>query len=200
MHPILLPQTAEEVMANPKDSTGKDEAIQTDWHVLTGAPCSGKTAVINELARRGFGVVHETARAHIEDKLAQGLSLEEIRRDEAAFEHLILERKLAIEKRLDPEKTVFFDRAVPDSIAYFRLAGLDASEPEAISIRVRYKKVYLLDRLPVRKDSVRSEDEKTAERIEALLIECYRGLGYPVIRIPVSSVFRRADLILKHLE
>ncbi|MBW2239191.1 MAG: AAA family ATPase [Deltaproteobacteria bacterium] len=32
---------------------------QTNWHVITGAPCSGKTSVICELERRGHPVVHE---------------------------------------------------------------------------------------------------------------------------------------------
>lgn len=187
-------------MINPVDRTEKDRRIQTNWCVLTGAPCSGKTAVINELARRGYGVVHETARAHIEGKLAQGISLDRIRGDVAAFEHLILEKKVVIEEALDMEKTVFFDRAVPDSIAYFRLADLDPSKPMSLGRRVRYHKIFLLDRLPVRTDSARREDEQTAKDIEALLVECYRDLGYPMIRIPVLTVSKRADLILQHLE
>lgn len=187
-------------MTNPEDRPEKKGRIKTGWCVLTGAPCSGKTAVINELARRGYGVVHEAARAHIEAKLAEGLSLDRIRRDESAFENLILEKNAAIEEKLDREKTVFFDRAVPDSIAYFRLAGLDPSRPLALGRRMRYKSVFLLDRLPVRKDAVRKEDEQTARDIETLLMECYRELGYSMIRIPVCTVSRRADLILEHLE
>ena len=187
-------------MTKPENRIGNDGVIQTRWYILTGAPCSGKTAVINELARRGYGVVHETARAHIEGKLAQGLSLDQIRRNELTFERLILEKKMAIEERLDGEKAVFFDRAVPDSIAYFRLADLDPAEPMAWSRRVRYKKIFLLERLPVKEDSVRKEDERTSMVIEALLLECYRGLGYSVIRVPVFAVSKRADLILEHLD
>jgi predicted ATPase len=186
-------------MANPETRAGNGPPVQTRWHVLTGAPCSGKTAVVNELARRGYGVVHESARAHIEAMLAEGYSLEEIRQDESAFEHLILAKKIAIEEKLDPGKTVFFDRAVPDSIAYFRLAGLAPSQPIRLSRRVRYREVFLLDRLPVRKDTVRKEDEETARAIETLLMECYQNLGYKMIRVPVFSVSRRADLILQHL-
>lgn len=118
-------------MVKPGNSTGKEGGIQTNWCVLTGAPCSGKTAVVNELARRGHGVVHEAARAHIEGKQARGFSLDRIRGDEVAFEHLILEKKVAI---------------------------------------------------------------------ETLLVECYRDLGYSIIRIPVFTVFKRADLILQHLQ
>jgi predicted ATPase len=59
-------------MANPESSAGRNGPMQTRWCVLTGAPCAGKTAVINELERRGHGVVHEVARAHVEAKLAEG--------------------------------------------------------------------------------------------------------------------------------
>lgn len=187
-------------MAKPETSAEEERRIQTNWYVLTGAPCSGKTTVINELARRGHGVVHETARAYIEANLARGLSMDQIRGDESAFEHLILEKKAVIEEKLDIEKAVFFDRAVPDSIAYFRLADLDPTKPIVRSRRVRYRKIFLLDRLPVKEDSIRKEDEQTSAAIETLLVECYRDLGYSIIRIPVFTAAKRADLILQHLQ
>ena len=175
------------------------ERSATNWHVITGAPCSGKTTVIHELERRGYSVVHEVARAYIEAKLAEGFSLSQIRGNELAFEQRLLEEKVAIEKKLRAGNTIFFDRSVPDSIAYFRLSGFDPSEPIAQSRRRRYKHIFLLDRLPARKDTVRKEDDRTASIIETLLIECYSDLGYPLIRIPVSSVSDRIDAILKHL-
>jgi predicted ATPase len=187
-------------MAKSKNMPGRYGLAQTNWCIITGAPCSGKTAVVTELARRGFSVVHEAARAYIETQLAAGLSLDRIRGDNDVFERRILERKMAVECRLDTNKTVFFDRAVPDSVAYFRLAGLDPSEPMAFGRQVRYKRVFLMERLPVQKDAVRREDEKTAKAIEDLLVECYQALEYPLIRIPVLSVSKRVDLILQHLE
>jgi predicted ATPase len=44
---------------------------KTNWYVITGAPCSGKTSVIRELEKRGYRVVHEVARAYIEGKRAE---------------------------------------------------------------------------------------------------------------------------------
>lgn len=176
------------------------EGVSTNWHVITGAPCSGKTTVIRELECRGYSVVHEAARAHIEAKLAEGLILAQIRGDGLAFERRLLEEKAAIESKLEIRDTIFLDRAVPDSIAYFQLSGFDPTEPIAQSRRRLYRKVFLLDRLPAQKDAVRKEDDGTASRIESLLIDGYRGLGYSLIRIPVSPVTRRVDAILEHLE
>jgi len=49
---------------------------QTNWHIITGAPCSGKTTVINEIERRGIRVIHEVARAYIDRQLGKGLRFE----------------------------------------------------------------------------------------------------------------------------
>ena len=46
-------------MVNLGNRSEESEGIATNWHVITGAPCSGKTTVIRELERRGYSVVHE---------------------------------------------------------------------------------------------------------------------------------------------
>jgi predicted ATPase len=167
----------------------------TRWCVLTGAPCSGKTSVIEELHCRGFRVVHEAARALIDAQLREGRRLEEIKADAAAFEGRVFRSKLAVEKRLPAFELVFLDRALPDSIAYYRLEGLDPAQPRRECRRVRYHRVFLLDRLQFTRDPVRSEDAATAERIEALIVEAYQSMGYPLIRVPVVPVAERADYI-----
>jgi predicted ATPase len=40
--------------------------VQTNWHVITGAPSSGKTTLIDQLAAKGFRTVPEGARLYIE--------------------------------------------------------------------------------------------------------------------------------------
>ena len=49
------------------------------WYVITGAPCSGKTSVIREIEKRGYGTVPEAARTYIKQELAQGLTLDKIK-------------------------------------------------------------------------------------------------------------------------
>ncbi len=120
---------------------------ETNWYVITGAPSSGKTTLLKELEKIGYRVVHEVARAHIETQMAQGRTLEEIRSDKQSFENRVLNRKIALEAQLPKHEVIVFDRAVPDSIAYFELAGLDTAEAIARSPRNRYRKVFLLDPL-----------------------------------------------------
>ncbi|GBC61292.1 hypothetical protein DENIS_2252 [Desulfonema ishimotonii] len=171
----------------------------TDWYVITGAPCSGKTTVINALNRMGFRVIHEAARAHIDGELKKGRTMAQIRGNTLAFQQHILRRKLTIEKRLSPRKTVFLDRGIPDSIGYYRLSGLSISEPMAHSRTVRYKKIFFFDRLGFQTDRVRSEDEATAARLDRLLREAYHTLGYNMVHVPVLPVAERTKFILKRL-
>lgn len=171
----------------------------TRWVVITGAPCSGKTSTINELEGQGYEVVHETARALINESLAKGLSLSAIKADELSFERNVLAAKIKAESALNPNSRVFLDRAIPDSIAYFKKAGFDITEPLESSSRFRYEKVFLLKRLPFAKDAVRSEDEATAERLELLLFEYYGMLGYHVIPVPIMPPADRTAFVLSHL-
>ncbi len=179
-----------------------DFKYQTNWCVVTGAPSSGKTSVVEELAHRGHAIQAEVARELIEECLRRGKSLAEIRDQPDGIRLLqrrILELKLAREMALDPETLVFMDRGMPDSITYFRLAGLDTLEAAASSRLFRYRAVFIFERLPIKKDGIRTESESDAAKIDILLEEDYRSLGYHPIRVPVLPIAERADFILQHL-
>jgi predicted ATPase len=173
---------------------------QTEWCVITGAPCSGKTSVIRELQHRGYQVVEEAARRYINGQLKKGRTLQEIKADVLLFEKTILYRKLDLENTLPPNKPIFLDRAVPDSIAYYIAEGLNPSESLAKSRIHRYRYIFLFDRLRLESDRVRSENEEKADKIDILLEDAYRRLGYDVLRIPVMPVKKRTDNVLSHLE
>ncbi|MGD2270731.1 MAG: ATP-binding protein [Desulfobacterales bacterium] len=171
----------------------------TNWYVITGAPCSGKTSVIRELEKRGYRVIHEVARAYIDQELAKGKTLKELKADVLSFERLILSRKIQIEASLPEDDIIFFDRAVPDSIAYFKLEGLDAQEPFEKSTHCCYKKVFLLDPLVFQKDPVRSENEAVAGELARLIESSYRMLGYQIVHVPVFSIEDRTEFILERM-
>jgi predicted ATPase len=172
---------------------------KTNWYVITGAPCSGKTSVISRIEQLGYRVVHETARAYINDELNTGRTLDEIKADMFIFESSIFYRKIKIEAALPEKAIIFLDRAIPDSVAYFRFAGLDPKEPEEISPGIRYRKIFLFDRLRIKQDEVRNENEEDSIVIDRLIEEAYRNLGYGITRVPVLPLERRVDFVLEHL-
>jgi predicted ATPase len=173
---------------------------RTNWYIITGAPCSGKTSVISALDQQGYRVVHEVARAYIDEELQKGKSLKQIKADPYQFENHIFLTKLKIEASLPENEIVFLDRAVPDSIAYFKLEGLDPGQPVEKSKLVRYKRVFQFERLAFLEDGVRSEDSLLAERIDTLLKDSYRKLNYEIVRVPAISVEERTKFILERLE
>ncbi len=168
-----------------------------NWHVITGAPCSGKTSVIREIGRRGYQVIHEVARAYIDRQLSRGRQINQIKADILQFERHILHEKLRIEASLKKAGPIFFDRGVPDSIAYYNLEGLDPAEPLRYSRRTGYSKIFFFERFDFLQDDVRSEDDEIAARLNNLLLDAYEKAGYNVIMVPVMAVKDRADLILE---
>ncbi len=170
---------------------------RTNWQVITGAPCSGKTAVISGLEHKGYRVVHEAARAYIDEQLQKGRNIRQMKADILSFESRILYKKIEIEQSLPDDVVIFLDRAVPDSIAYYIIEGINPEEPIHLSRSIRYKNIFHFERLGFEKDDVRSEDEKIAERLDRLLQKSYEMLDYDIIRVPVMSVKRRIDFILQ---
>ena len=181
------------------DQTRWGSAHPCNWHVITGAPCSGKTAVIQKLAASGYRIVPEVARTYIDAQLAKGKSLSTIKADPTQFEGHILMEKVGIERRLPKLETIFLDRAVPDSIAYYRLEGLNPAEPIRLSRLVRYRTIFFFEALPFEQDEVRTENQTLSQRIETLLFKAYHELGYAIIRVPVLSVTQRVAFILSHI-
>lgn len=176
---------------------GRAVSIQTNWCVITGAPSSGKTSVIDELKRRGYATDNEIARELIEKLMALGKSLADIRNQDSVQElqRNILKVKMEHEAALDPQETVFMDRGTGDSITYFRRAGLDPVTAMTACEKFRYRRVFLFDRLPLKKDNIRTESDEDAADIEKSLKSDYEDLGYKVVRIPVLPVAERADLV-----
>jgi predicted ATPase len=173
---------------------------RTKWYVVTGSPSSGKTTLIRELERLGCRVVHEVARNYIESQMEKGRTLEEVRADKRSFETYILNAKVAIEATLPKDEVIVLDRAIPDSIAYFEAAGLDATEAVEKSPRNQYRKIFLLDRLPYKTDHARIEDQETAMKLDQGLEQSYKMLGYDVVRIGPMSVQERLDIVVREIE
>ena len=173
--------------------------IQTNWCVITGASCSGKTTLIIMLARNGFRTVPEAGRKYFEGELAKGRVIEEIRADPATFTPQVYDIMLEHERGLRAAEIVFLDRALPDGFAFYRLAGLNPNQILPDCFQHRYACVFLLNRLPFQKDGVRVADDETAAYLESWILRDYRALGYQVIEVPVLSPEGRFEFVLRKL-
>jgi predicted ATPase len=165
--------------------------------VITGAPSSGKTSVIDELGRRGYHTEPEAARAVIEAWVKSGHTLEELRHKNAWLQNEIMTQKLAREREHDPQALIFMDRGIPDSLTYFRLGKMDQQPVREAAREFHYKHILIFDRLPFVEDGVRIESDDMARQMDLAFEEDYRSIGYEPVRIPVMPIPERTDYLLK---
>jgi predicted ATPase len=179
---------------------GNNIRQKTNWYVITGAPCSGKTTIVNLLHARGYKTTIEHARHYLDTQRLDGRTTEDIRKNQIEFQQAVLKMQIEQEKELSASDVVFFDRAIPDALAYYHFLNLPPDEKlvEAMST-VSYKKVFILEYLPLVHDYARIEDEEAQKQIHKLLTEVYESLPFPVIHVPVLKPVERLDLILKNL-
>lgn len=190
-YPILHLKFVENQLYNPK------------LYIITGGPGVGKTTVIEGLKARGFYCVDEVARQIIKTQMESGgnaLPWGDI----PEYTQLMLSRSIEtyIENRKNAEIT-FFDRGIPDTLAYAHLTGLEifpglteAAERYRYNLTVfilpPWTEIYQTDK--ERKQSFR-EAVDTYEMMKKIYAEC----GYRLIEVPKLENKKRIDFILSHL-
>ncbi len=173
--------------------------VQTNWHVITGASSSGKTTLIDQLADIGFQTVPEVGRQYFERELAKGRTIDEIREDRATLTCHVYDMWVKLESGLRATKFTFLDRGLPDSLAFYRFAGMNPNEILSDCFQYRYASVFMLNRLPYQQDGVRGGDDESAAYFDLWMARDYSALGYDIVRVPVLSPEERLEFVLENL-
>lgn len=173
---------------------------QTNWYVITGGPSSGKTTTVNILRERGYITTMEHARHFLDTQRLKGRTIEEVRKNQREFQLGVLDMQIEQENEIAPEVQVFLDRAIPDALAYYRFLNLTEDDKLIEALKnVSYKKVFIMDYLPLKNDYARNENAEAQKKIHELITEVYESLPFPVIHVPVLPAEERVDFILKNL-
>lgn len=174
--------------------------VRTNWHVLTGASCCGKTTLIDILSNKGYKTVPEGARQYFENEMAKGKTIKEIRKDDIALQRVIFAIQLKLESMYQASEITFLDRACPDSLTFFRVFGMNPNEILPECFHHRYANVFILDRLTLqRSKTLGPEDNQTSEFLDDWLFRDYSKIGYNVVRVPVLSPEERMAFILNKI-
>jgi predicted ATPase len=175
--------------------------LDTNWYVITGGPSSGKSTVVKALKDMGYKTTLEAARHYIDLQRINGRSTDEIRANQHQFQHKILNLQIELEKRLDPKEEIFFDRGLPDEVAYYKHFHLELDRKLLDYLKTTsYKKIFIMDLLNLDADYARTEDQEAQVALHNLIIDVYEKRGEPIVFVPVLPVKERVKFILDHLD
>lgn len=166
--------------------------------ILTGGPGVGKTTLLHALAARGHGVVPESAREVIRDRLADGLSP---RPDAKVFAREILRRDtLKYRQTPDGPGWTFFDRSPLEAIGMLSDAvSLSPAELQSLLADFTFhRQVFVLPPWAeiYRQDSERDHDFAHCEAVHAAVLAWYQGLGYDLVEVPRMPLEARVTHVL----
>ena len=171
--------------------------MSREFRILTGAPGSGKTAILEELRGRLRCVDEPARRVLAEQRAIGGSGTPE--RDPALFVVLLVEAAVADHERasLDGGPTLF-DRGIPDCIAYAIHLGVDPSPSVLASDRYRYHEEVLI--LEPWEEIYAKDDERTMSFADTVafhegLVDAFDRSGYQLVSVPRGSVTARAAFV-----
>jgi predicted ATPase len=183
----------------PSAATGEFPAMKR--FILTGAPGSGKTAIIRQLELDGFGVVEEAATDVIALSQAQGIA-------DAWTRHAFIDAIVELQKHRQlcaswqPGEVQFHDRSVICTAALaaylgYRVSDQLTKELERIRSQDIYEReVFFIRNLgfvtPTEARRISFEDSLRFERIHE---ETYRKFGFDIIFIAPGSLPERVAAI-----
>jgi predicted ATPase len=170
--------------------------------ILTGAPGSGKTAILGQLGHE-FRCVDEPAREVLAEQRATGGS-GTWDQDASLFVHLLLQRSIdkhAMARRSGD--TVIFDRGIPDCIVYAVRAGADPTPSLEAADAYRYQPhVYQPHVLFLEpwSDIYETDEERIMSFEDTVafsrtLRDVYERSGYTLVDVPRDSIAERATFV-----
>lgn len=167
--------------------------------VITGTSGTGKTALVNELSALGHRVFDEPTRKILREQLAiDGPALPA--KDPTRFLDAMLE--YCIDCLAQPDHTdspCFFDRGIPDLIAYANRFGVDPARYVCAASEHTYAPmVFVLppwERIFVA-DELRRLTFAEYAKFHELIVTAYANAGYDLLEVPRVPLSLRAAFIL----
>jgi predicted ATPase len=178
--------------------------IDTKTYVIAGGPCSGKTTLLKALASRGYVVEFEPAEELLRQGIAQGQSVQDVRRDPIAWQERVVRADMSLFESISPDNLTFVDTSLIETLVFCRRVGIEfGSHLQAYVRRVRFAGVFFLEPLErYESTAVRMEDQSTSHGLGAEILETYDEFGYRPHRlahVPSAPSDDRIDQLLKML-
>lgn len=170
--------------------------------VITGGPGFGKTTIIDALQARGFHCFSEFSRSIIREQLEIGGDILPWKNLES-FSRLVFDKRIKQFEEAPEKKVSFFDRGIPDVIAYLNKDGIELNQHyvEALGNFNYETNVFLTppwESIFVN-DSERVENFTEAKIAHEHIKFTYNQLGYKTFDIPCLPVEERVQFIIDNI-
>lgn len=172
--------------------------------ILTGAPGSGKTAILRQLELDGFSVVEEAATDVIAAAHAHGI--EEPWKHPSFIDEIVkLQRDRQLRASHQPDRVQFHDRSAVCTAALaaylgYAISPVLAAELDRIKAEGVYdNRVFFIRNLGfIRNTEARRISFEETLRFEKVHEETYRSHGFELIEIPTGAIADRIARIKSH--
>ncbi len=169
-------------------------------YVLTGAPGSGKSSIINTLEiMYGQYTIREAAEDYIRMQQAAGNKEPWLQKD---FQENIMRIQLMRRERIPYNiERIFLDRDIADGLAYTKKTDYIYETLLEKALEAKINEVFIIEDIGfTNTNDVRKENREEATRIGNKLKEVYEMLGYKPIIIPPANVYERARIIMEEVK
>ena len=176
--------------------------LTNNRYIITGAPGTGKTTIIDALNEKGMFCNGEISRSIIQEQLDNGgdaLPWKNL----PAFSKRVIDLRAQQHQSAPENEPSFFDRGIIDVLAYMDKDKLPVPE-HWISMAKKHAYNTTVFIAPpweaiFTNDEERKETFDVAQEIHVFLCNTYQKYGYTLIEIPKATVEERIAFLLKSI-
>ncbi|WP_271769412.1 AAA family ATPase [Aquimarina algiphila] len=166
-------------------------------YIITGAPGTGKTSLINELQKNGYLCYEEISRKIIKEQQQIGKNKTPWG-DLSGFVDLVYQQTIK-ELQNPVNQTTFVDRGLPDTIAYLKTKLCSTPQylldfpyttyyASTVFLAPPWGEIYI-------NDPQRPQSREESIQIHKHLIEIYEELHFNIEILPKTTLTQRVDFI-----
>ena len=172
--------------------------------VITGGPGTGKTSIVNKLESLGHHVFHESSREIIRKYKKLGHD-QLFLSNPIKFSEILLKNRIKQyeESKKSNSNIKFFDRGIPDIIAYLNYKKISFGKEFELELK-KYKYDFIFLAEPwediYKKDKERYESFEDLKIINKYIKKIYSNYAQKFITLPKSSVQGRINFIIESIK
>lgn len=171
-------------------------------YIITGGPGFGKTTIIRRLEELGHPVCHENSREVIKEQLDTGGNILPWV-DVVKFTEIIVEKRAHAYNDVTLERPVFFDRGIPDALAFLYRQELEVKEHLRQAARSHQYNPTVFITPPwyaiFKNDNERRETYAESVTVHTFIAKTYADLGYKLVDVPPGELEERVQFVLDYV-